>query len=278
MFPAKELENFTRLLSSLLAAGVPLSRALVILQKEASSPAAKAKWKEMHDLVVDGLSLADAMAKSPETFPRVYVAMVEAGEAGGFLDVVLAQIAEFQSREKELKSKVMTAMLYPCILFVLALVVLTVLLVFFIPKFQVVFASIHGSLPLITQIIIAASHVCAHYGLLVAAGLVGHLLSGAHLVHLGKRQAHVGRFDLESAAGRAAHRAICHGALLPHARHADRRGRAAGAWPERGPPLHRQPDSRGRRGPVHRARAAGRAARPEPRRLPHRCFPARCWK
>src|ERR1035441_6334795 len=170
---AKELENFTRLLSSLLAAGVPLSRALVILQKEASSPASKAQWKQIHDYVVDGLSLADAMAKSPETFPRVYVAMVEAGEAGGFLDVVLAQIAEFQSREKELKSKVMTAMLYPCILLVLALVVLTVLLVFFIPKFQVVFASIHGSLPLITQVIIAASHVLRSYGLLVAAGLVG---------------------------------------------------------------------------------------------------------
>ena len=170
---AKELENFTRLLSSLLAAGVPLSRALVILQKEASSAASKAQWKQIHDLVVDGLSLADAMAKSPETFPRVYVAMVEAGEAGGFLDVVLAQIAEFQSREKELKSKVMTAMLYPCILLVLALVVLTVLLVFFIPKFQRVFASIHGSLPLITQIIIGASHAIRSYGLLVGAGLVG---------------------------------------------------------------------------------------------------------
>jgi type II secretory pathway component PulF len=170
---AKELENFTRLLSSLLAAGVPLSRALVILQREASSPVARAKWKEVHDFVVDGLSLADAMAKSPETFPRVYVAMVEAGEAGGFLDVVLAQIAEFQSREKELKSKVMTAMLYPCILLVLALVVLTVLLVFFIPKFQRVFASIHGSLPLITQMIIGASHLMRSYGLLVGAALVG---------------------------------------------------------------------------------------------------------
>src|SRR5665213_1424544 len=169
----KELENFTRLLSSLLAAGVPLSRALVILQKEASSAASKAQWKEVHDLVVDGLSLADAMAKSPQTFPRVYVAMVEAGEAGGFLDVVLAQIAEFQSREKELKSKVMTAMLYPCILLVLALIVLTVLLVFFIPKFQRVFASIHGSLPLITQMIIGASHLIRSYGLLVGAGLVG---------------------------------------------------------------------------------------------------------
>ena len=170
---AKELENFTRLLSSLLAAGVPLSRALVILQKEASSPASKVQWKQIHDYVVDGLSLADAMAKSPETFPRVYVAMVEAGEAGGFLDVVLAQIAEFQSREKELRSKVMTAMLYPCILLVLALVVLTVLLVFFIPKFQRVFASIHGSLPLITQLIIGASYLMRSYGLLVGAGLVG---------------------------------------------------------------------------------------------------------
>ena len=169
---AKELENFTRLLSSLLAAGVPLSRALVILHKEASSPAAQAKWKEIHDLVVDGMSLADAMAKSPETFPRVYVAMVEAGEAGGFLDVVLAQIAEFQSREKELKSKVITAMIYPCILFLLAMVVLTILLIFFIPKFQKVFASLHGSLPLITQIIIGASYLVRSYGFFVLVGFV----------------------------------------------------------------------------------------------------------
>jgi type II secretory pathway component PulF len=168
---AKDLENFTRLLSSLLAAGVPLSRALVILCKEASSPAAQAKWKEIHNLVVDGMSLAAAMAKSPETFPRVYTAMVEAGEAGGFLDLVLAQIADFQSREKELKSKVLTAMLYPCILFCLALVVLTVLLTFFIPKFQKIFASLHGSLPLITQLIIGASHLMRSYGLFVAVGL-----------------------------------------------------------------------------------------------------------
>ena len=170
---AKALENFTRLLSSLLAAGVPLSRALVILYKEASAPFVAAKWREIHDLVVDGMSLANAMAKSPDVFPRVYVAMVEAGEAGGFLDVVLAQIADFQSREKELKSKVLTAMIYPCILFCVALLVLTLLLVFFIPKFQKMFASVHGALPLITQLIIGASHVVRSYGLFVAAGLVG---------------------------------------------------------------------------------------------------------
>ncbi len=170
---SKELENFTRLLSSLLAAGVPLSRALVILCKEASNPVSAAKWREVHDLVIDGMSLADAMAKSPETFPRVYTAMVEAGEAGGFLDVVLAQIAEFQAREKDLKAKVMTAMLYPCILLVLAIVVLIVLLTFFIPKFQNVFASIHGTLPLITQVIIGASHALRSYGLFVGAGALG---------------------------------------------------------------------------------------------------------
>jgi type II secretory pathway component PulF len=152
---------------------MPLSRALVILCKESTAPAAKAKWKEVHDLVVDGMSLANAMAKSPDTFPRVYVAMVEAGEAGGFLDVVLAQIAEFQAREKDLKAKVMTAMLYPCILMVLALVVLVVLLVFFIPKFQRVFASLHGSLPLITQLIIGASDLVRSYGIFVAAALAG---------------------------------------------------------------------------------------------------------
>src|SRR5206468_4491428 len=144
---------------SFAPAGVPLSRALVILPKEASAPAAAAKWKEIHDLVVDGMSLADAMNKSPDTFPRVYVAMVQAGETGGFLDVVLAQIADFQSREKELKSKVMTAMLYPCILLVLALGVLAFLMVFFIPRFQKIFAGFGGSLPLITQIIVGVSHV-----------------------------------------------------------------------------------------------------------------------
>ncbi len=169
---ARILENFTRLLSSLLAAGVPLSRALVILYKEASTPAANTKWKEIHDYVIDGMSLADAMGKSPDTFPRVYVAMVQAGETGGFLDLVLAQIADFQSREKELKSKVMAAMLYPTILLVLALGVLVFLLTFFIPRFQVIFSGLGAALPLPTQIVLAASHVVRDYGLFVLVGLV----------------------------------------------------------------------------------------------------------
>jgi type IV pilus assembly protein PilC len=175
---ARVLENFTRLLSSLLAAGVPLSRALVILQKEAANPTAKAKWKEVHDLVVDGMSLANAMAKSPDVFPRVYVAMVEAGETGGFLDVVLAQIADFQSREKELRSKVTSALIYPIILLVLAVCVLVFLLVFFIPRFQSIFADFGASLPLLTQIIVGVSHALRSYGLilLLGLGLIGFMV------------------------------------------------------------------------------------------------------
>jgi type IV pilus assembly protein PilC len=169
---ARDLENFTRLLSSLLAAGVPLSRALTILHKEASSPAAAAKWREIHGLVIDGMSLADAMAKSPETFPRVYVAMVQAGETGGFLDLVLAQIADFQAREKEMRSKVLTAMLYPLILLVLALGVVVFLLTFFIPKFQLIFSGFGAELPLLTQIIVGVSHAVRAYGLFLLAGLI----------------------------------------------------------------------------------------------------------
>src|SRR5438552_12347416 len=185
----RALENFTRLLSSLLAAGVPLSRALVILCREAASPVAGAKWKEIHDLVVDGMSLADAMAKSPGTFPRVYVAMVEAGATGGFLDVVLAQIADFQAREKELRSKVMTALLYPCILVFLAVCVLVVLMVVFIPNFLPVFASFGGKLPLLTQIILSTSDLVRSYGLFALAGLVtvGILLRQWFLSPVGRR-------------------------------------------------------------------------------------------
>lgn len=171
------LENFTRLLSSLLAAGVPFSRALVIIHREASAPVAKAKWKEIHDFVIDGMSLSDAMARSPETFPRVYVAMVEAGEAGGFLDVVLAQIADFQAREKDLQGKVITALMYPVILLVLAMGVLIFLLVFFIPRFQMIFQGFNAELPILTQIIVGISEAVRHYGLFLGAGIVVGVVS-----------------------------------------------------------------------------------------------------
>lgn len=172
------LEDFTRSLSSLLAANVPLSRALTILYKETSRPAAAAKWRELHDLVVDGVPLADAMNRSPEVFPRVYVAMVEAGEAGGFLDVVLAQIADFQAREKELRAKVTSALMYPAVLLFLALAVLIFLLVFFIPRFQTLFEGFDAALPALTQAIVGISDAVRHYGFWIAAGIAAAIYFG----------------------------------------------------------------------------------------------------
>lgn len=174
------LENFTRLLSSLLAAGVPLSRALVILYREAATPAAGEKWKEVHDYVVDGMSLADAMSKSPETFPRVYVAMVQAGETGGFLDLVLTQIADFQARDKELRGKVLSAAIYPIVLGFLAIAVLIFLLVFFIPRFTTIFEGFGAALPLLTRVIVGISDFFQNYGLFLVMGIF-------FIVYLGKQ-------------------------------------------------------------------------------------------
>lgn len=176
--PFAALEDFTRSLSSLLAGNVPLSRALTILYKETSHPAAAAKWRELHDLVIDGVPLADAMGRFPDVFPRIYVAMVEAGEAGGFLDVVLAQIADFQAREKELRGKVMSALMYPAVLLFLAIAVLIFLLVFFIPRFQTLFAGFDAALPLLTQVIVGISDVVRGYGFFLLAGIVGAIYLG----------------------------------------------------------------------------------------------------
>ncbi len=168
----KAVENFTRELANLLAGGVPLSRALSLLRREASNAAAKQLWSEIHDDVVGGTALADALAKFPRSFSQVYVAMVRAGEAGGFLDVVLAQIADFRTREADLVGKVKAAMVYPIILGLLAVGVLIFLLTFFIPRFQSIFTQFGGNLPTLTKIIIAASQIVgSKYGIIVAAAV-----------------------------------------------------------------------------------------------------------
>jgi type II secretory pathway component PulF len=166
------LESFTRELANLLAAGLPLSRALHLLRREASSPGAKNVWSAVHDEVVGGVALADALAKWPKVFSTVYVAMVRAGESGGFLPVVLQQIADFRAREQDLKGKVKAALVYPCVLGVFAAAVLTFLLTFFIPKFKDVFAEFGGQLPYLTRIIVAASKVMISYGWAVALVLI----------------------------------------------------------------------------------------------------------
>ncbi len=158
-----EVEAFTRQLANLLAAGVPLSRALSILSREASKPAAGKLWATVHDQVSGGMALAEALGQNPRAFPPVYVAMVRAGETGGFLDVVLDQIATFRAREQELKEKITSAMLYPAILSVLATGILVFLLIYFIPRFSTMFAEYGGSLPSLTKAIVAVSEMVVRY-------------------------------------------------------------------------------------------------------------------
>ena len=169
--PQREVESFTRELANLLAAGLSLSRALALLKREAHHPAAKATWTQIHDDVVGGEALADSLAKAPKTFSTVYVAMVRAGEAGGFLPLVLGQIADFRQREQELKGKVKTAMIYPIALACVASCVLVFLLTFFIPKFSGIFEQFGSKLPYLTQIVVAISSWLIHYGVFLAIGI-----------------------------------------------------------------------------------------------------------
>lgn len=167
-----DVEAFTRGLSNLLAAGVPLSRALQVLTREAARPGAKRQWAAIHDDVVGGMPLADALARWPRSFPPVYVAMVRAGETGGFLDLVLSQIADFQVRDQELKGKVKAALVYPCVLAVLACGVLVFLMTFFIPRFSSIFADFGSALPWLTRVIVGASQWATQYGVVLAVVVV----------------------------------------------------------------------------------------------------------
>jgi type II secretory pathway component PulF len=168
-----DVENFTRELANLLAAGVPLSKALNILAREAPREGPKKQWQTIHDLVSEGTSLADAMAQFPKTFPAVNVAMVRAGETGGFLDLVLKQIADFRTREQELLGKVRSALVYPIILAVMATGILIFLLTYFIPKFATMFAEFGGALPALTQAIVGMSDFVIKYWLVIVIVVVG---------------------------------------------------------------------------------------------------------
>ncbi len=174
--PRAQVENFTREMANLLDAGVPLSRALNIVIRETNSPETRALWTAIHEDVVSGTSFAGSLAKWPDTFPRVYVAMVRAGEAGGFLNLVLNQISEFQTREQDLKGKVKVALLYPAVLATLATAVMIFLLTYFIPRFTVIFKDFGGSLPWLTQMIVAASGLLLQYGPVLLLALIGLIL------------------------------------------------------------------------------------------------------
>lgn len=166
------VEDFIRELANLLAAGVPLSRALSILAREASHPAAKKQWAAVHDDVVGGMPLAEALGRFPQSFSAVQVAMIRAGETGGFLETVLNQIADFRSRERDLKGKVKGALVYPAVLATMGVGVMIFMLTFFIPRFTEIFSDLGGTLPVLTRGVIAVSNAVRDYGLAIAVAVV----------------------------------------------------------------------------------------------------------
>lgn len=171
--PAAQVLGFARALGGLLGSGVPLSRALTVIEREAVHPAARAAWADIHARVRDGSPLGDAMAAQGGLFAPVFIAMVRAGEAGGFLGVVLEQVADYLERSRELAGRVAAALIYPALLAVIATGVVAFLLVWFIPRFATLFASFHRELPLITRIIQGASALLVEWGpLLLLAGAI----------------------------------------------------------------------------------------------------------
>lgn len=167
----RSVETFTRELSNLLAAGLSISRALALLKREASNPAAREAWTKIHDDVVGGQSLADTLMQFPQAFSSVYVAMVRAGETGGFLHVVLTQIADFRQRDQDLKSRVRSALVYPIALACIASCVMVFLLTYFIPKFSAIFSQFGDQLPTLTRIVAGISGLLLQYGIFIAIGV-----------------------------------------------------------------------------------------------------------
>ncbi|MCM8768129.1 MAG: type II secretion system F family protein, partial [Candidatus Omnitrophica bacterium] len=164
-------EVFLRQLANLLTAGVSLSRALNIIVKETVSPTLRQQWTAIRDEVVGGSSLSSALSKWPNLFSRICVAMVQAGETGGFLNLALEQVADFQEREQDLKNRVRSALIYPFLLGILAAGVMVFLLVFFIPRFSSIFAEFGASLPVLTRGIVRLSQFLLRYGLLLLAAV-----------------------------------------------------------------------------------------------------------
>lgn len=158
-----DLLTFTTELSALLSSGVPLDRSLNILSGISESKEMKNIIQSILKSIREGSSFSDALQRHPEVFPKIYINMIRAGEAGGVLDVVLDKLNEFLESRKELKEHVFSAMIYPTILIVTGGISVIVLLTYVLPKFTVLFAELGGSLPLPTQILLAFSNNLKSY-------------------------------------------------------------------------------------------------------------------
>ena len=168
----KVLMIFTRQLATLIDAGLPLLRGLSVLAKQERDSVLKNTINKLADSIQGGSTFSEALAQHPRIFNDLYVNMVKAGELGGVLEVVLTRLAEFQEKAQKIKNKVVAAMVYPLIVLVLAVGIMTFLLVFIVPRFEAIFHDMLGDkpLPAITVFVIGVSaSVQNHWTVLLGA-------------------------------------------------------------------------------------------------------------
>lgn len=153
----RALAIFTRQFSTMLNAGLPLLTCLEILGKQTESPALRKILAEVKGDVEGGLSLADALRRQPKAFDNLYVNMVESGETGGALDVILMRLATYLEKSAALRRKIRGAMIYPAIISLVAVGAISVMLLFVIPIFAQMFAGVGAELPAMTQLVMKMS-------------------------------------------------------------------------------------------------------------------------
>jgi type IV pilus assembly protein PilC len=153
----KQMTTFTRQLSTLQDAGLPLLRSLQILESQLKPGKLKNILIGVCEEVEGGSSLSEAMAKYPKAFDRLYTKMVNAGEIGGVLDIILQRLAEFMEKSQRLKRKIKSAMVYPVVVIGIASLILTGIMVFIIPKFEAIFTDFGVALPWLTLKLITTS-------------------------------------------------------------------------------------------------------------------------
>jgi len=170
----RHLSTLFSQLADLLHSGVPLLRSLEILERQSSSPAVGEVLREVRAAVAEGTTMADAMGKHPHVFNELTVSMVRAGQEGGFLEDVLKRIADFTEHQEDLKAKVVGSLAYPVFLAVVGFIVLNVLVIGFVPRFEPIFKKLEeqGQLPALTTWLMGMSHMLQHQGLFVLAGFV----------------------------------------------------------------------------------------------------------
>jgi type IV pilus assembly protein PilC len=159
----RDVVIFTRQFSTMINAGLPLVQALDILAKQSENPALKDVTRAVVYDVESGHTVADALRKHPKAFTDLYVNMVAAGEAGGILDTILMRLATFMEKNDALVRKVKGAMIYPAVISSVAAIAIIVLLVFVIPVFEKMFASVGLALPMPTRVVIGMSKFLTGY-------------------------------------------------------------------------------------------------------------------